>query len=183
MTNAQATAEGAGFGGSIYQDYEPFDVAKIYKFLGLLFLNGLSPHPTSTDCNVVWAPHSLWKWIDREGNEQAAAMGSTVNRLSIGHDVGNISNVLCVYSNSIKMQGGRLQRTHSGRCNICWMSWTTLHQRCELQVSGWASMSRCWDFRDVVGWSYVYMMSAMMASPSPSTFVMGILSPPCWVQK
>jgi hypothetical protein len=44
-TNARAAAEGAGFGGSIYHDYEPFDTAEMYRFLGLLFLNGLSPRP------------------------------------------------------------------------------------------------------------------------------------------
>jgi hypothetical protein len=44
-TNARATAKGAGFGGSAYHDYEPFDLSEMYKFLGLLFLNGLSPRP------------------------------------------------------------------------------------------------------------------------------------------
>ena len=43
-TNAQAAAEGAGFGGSIYNDYEPFDLA-VYKMIGLVFVDGLSPRP------------------------------------------------------------------------------------------------------------------------------------------
>ena len=44
-TNARAAAEGAGFGGSIYNDYEPFDSAEVYKMIGLLFVNGISPRP------------------------------------------------------------------------------------------------------------------------------------------
>ena len=44
-TNARAAAEGAGFGGSIYNDYEPFDSAEVYKMIGLLFVNGLTPRP------------------------------------------------------------------------------------------------------------------------------------------
>ena len=42
-TNARAAAEGADFGGSIYNDYEPFNLAEVYKMIGLLFVNGLSP--------------------------------------------------------------------------------------------------------------------------------------------
>ena len=44
-TNARAAAEGADVGGSIYNDYEPFDLAEVYKMIGLLFVNCLSPRP------------------------------------------------------------------------------------------------------------------------------------------
>ncbi len=44
-TNARAAAEGAGFGGTIYQDFEPFDLAKVYKMIGLLFVNNLLLQP------------------------------------------------------------------------------------------------------------------------------------------
>jgi hypothetical protein len=44
-TNAQAAADGAVFGGSIYKDYEPFDFAEVYKMIELLFMNCLLPQP------------------------------------------------------------------------------------------------------------------------------------------
>ncbi len=44
-TNVQAAVEGADFGGTTYQDFEPFDLAKVYKMIGLLFVNGLLPRP------------------------------------------------------------------------------------------------------------------------------------------
>ena len=44
-TNARAAAEGAGFGGTVYTDYEPFDLEEVNKMIGLLFLNGLAPRP------------------------------------------------------------------------------------------------------------------------------------------
>jgi hypothetical protein len=44
-TNARAAAEGAGFGGTVYQDFEQFDLAEVYKMIGLLFVNGLSLQP------------------------------------------------------------------------------------------------------------------------------------------
>ncbi len=43
--NAQAGAEGDGFGGNIYRNFEPFYLAEVYKMIGLLFVNGLSPQP------------------------------------------------------------------------------------------------------------------------------------------
>ncbi len=56
-TNAQAAAEGAGFGGTIYKDYEPFDSAEVYKMIGLLFLNGLSP---CQRINMWFEPHQIF---------------------------------------------------------------------------------------------------------------------------
>ena len=44
-TNACAAAEGAGFGGTQYNDWEPFNLAEMNKMMGLLFVNGLSPRP------------------------------------------------------------------------------------------------------------------------------------------
>ena len=44
-TNARAAAEGAGFGGTQYNDWEPFNLAEMNKMIGLLFVNGLSPRP------------------------------------------------------------------------------------------------------------------------------------------
>ena len=44
-TNGRAAADGAGFGGSMYQDYVPFDHVEINKMIGLLFANGVSPKP------------------------------------------------------------------------------------------------------------------------------------------
>ncbi len=43
--NAQAGAEGDGFGGTICQNFEPFDLAEVYKMIGLLFVNDLLPQP------------------------------------------------------------------------------------------------------------------------------------------
>ena len=52
-TNAQAAAKGAGFGGTVYTDYEPFDLEEVNKMIGLLFLNGLAPRPMFT----MWFEH------------------------------------------------------------------------------------------------------------------------------
>ena len=52
-TNARAAAEGAGFGGTVYRDYEPFDLEEVNKMIGLLFLNGLAPRPIFT----MWFQH------------------------------------------------------------------------------------------------------------------------------
>ena len=52
-TNARAAAEGAGFGGTVYTDYEPFDLEEVNKMIGLLFLNGLAPRPMFT----MWFEH------------------------------------------------------------------------------------------------------------------------------
>jgi len=45
-TNARAGSEGASTGGTIYTDYVPFDVPEMYRCMGLLFANGLSPKPS-----------------------------------------------------------------------------------------------------------------------------------------
>jgi hypothetical protein len=52
-TNAQAAAEGADFGGTVYTDYKPFDLEEVNKMIGLLFLNGLAPRPMFT----MWFEH------------------------------------------------------------------------------------------------------------------------------
>ena len=52
-TNARAAAEGAGFGGTVYNDYEPFDLEEVNKMIGLHFLNGLAPQPMFT----MWFKH------------------------------------------------------------------------------------------------------------------------------
>jgi hypothetical protein len=52
-TNARAAAEGAGFGGTVYTDYEPFDLEEVNKMIGLLFLNGVAPRPMFT----MWFEH------------------------------------------------------------------------------------------------------------------------------
>ena len=44
-TNARAASEGAGAGGTTYQNWHPFDTLEVYKMIGLLFANGLSPKP------------------------------------------------------------------------------------------------------------------------------------------
>jgi hypothetical protein len=44
-TNAQAAAEGAGFRGTVYQNFESFNLAKVYKKIELLFVNGLLLQP------------------------------------------------------------------------------------------------------------------------------------------
>jgi hypothetical protein len=56
-TNAQAALEGAGFGGTQYNGWEPFDVAKMNKFIGLLFVNGLSPRPM---IKMWFEPHPIF---------------------------------------------------------------------------------------------------------------------------
>jgi hypothetical protein len=45
-TNGHAAADGAGFGGLMYNDYVPLDHVKINKMIGLLFANGVSHKPT-----------------------------------------------------------------------------------------------------------------------------------------
>ena len=56
-TNARAAAEGAGFGGSVYKDFEPFDLSEKYRMMGLLFVNGLSPRPR---INMWFEPHNIF---------------------------------------------------------------------------------------------------------------------------
>ncbi len=56
-TTAQAAAEGAGFGGSVYKDFEPFNLLEMYRMMGLLFVNGLSPHPR---INMWFEPHNIF---------------------------------------------------------------------------------------------------------------------------
>ena len=43
--NTCVAVEEAGFGGTQYNNWEPFNLAKMNKMMGLLFLNGLSPRP------------------------------------------------------------------------------------------------------------------------------------------
>jgi hypothetical protein len=52
-TNARASSEGAGFGGTVYTDYKNFDLEEVNKMIGLLFLNGLAPRPMFT----MWFEH------------------------------------------------------------------------------------------------------------------------------
>ena len=47
-TNQKAASEGAGQGGSLYPDYVQFDVDEMYRFIGLLFANGVAPKPDMT---------------------------------------------------------------------------------------------------------------------------------------
>ena len=56
-TNARAAAEGAGFGGTQYNDWEPFDVAEMNKMMGLLFVNGLCPRPR---IKMWFEPHPIF---------------------------------------------------------------------------------------------------------------------------
>jgi hypothetical protein len=42
-TKQKAASEGAGVGGTLYNDFVQFDVPKMYRFMGLLFANGLAP--------------------------------------------------------------------------------------------------------------------------------------------
>jgi len=43
-TNARASGLGAGYmGGPMYSDFVPFDIAEIYRFIGVLFANGVAP--------------------------------------------------------------------------------------------------------------------------------------------
>ena len=44
-SNQKAAADGAGAGGTVYKDFVPFDVDEIYRFIGLLFANGIAPKP------------------------------------------------------------------------------------------------------------------------------------------
>ena len=44
-TNRRATADGAGSGTGEFSDFVPFDDAEVYRFIGVLFANGLSPKP------------------------------------------------------------------------------------------------------------------------------------------
>jgi len=56
-TNAQAAGEGAGFGGTVYKDFEPFDLAEVYKMIGLLFVNGILPCPR---INMWFEGHNIF---------------------------------------------------------------------------------------------------------------------------
>jgi hypothetical protein len=42
-SNLKAAGEGARNGGTVCTDYVQFHVNKIYHFIGILFVNGLSP--------------------------------------------------------------------------------------------------------------------------------------------
>ena len=44
-TNLRAAADGAGSGRGTHYDFVPFDVVEIYKLVGVLFANGLTPKP------------------------------------------------------------------------------------------------------------------------------------------
>ena len=44
-TNRRAISDGAGSGTGQFQDWVPFDDAEMYRFIGVLFANGLSPKP------------------------------------------------------------------------------------------------------------------------------------------
>ena len=59
-TNKRAASEGAGPGGTKYPDYVPFDVPEMYKHIGLLFANGLSPKPSIDLWFVKGVEHRLW---------------------------------------------------------------------------------------------------------------------------
>jgi hypothetical protein len=72
-TNGRAAADGAGFGGSMYNDYVPFDHVEINKMIGLLFANGVSLKPTmklwfktkqKIGCSGMTSLHRPWtsKW-------------------------------------------------------------------------------------------------------------------------
>ncbi len=56
-TNQKAAGEGAGTGGTVYTDYVQFDVDEMYRFIGVLFANGLSPKP------------DFLKWFDSTGSD------------------------------------------------------------------------------------------------------------------
>jgi hypothetical protein len=45
VTNRRATSDGAGAGTGEFKDWVPFDDAEIYRFIGVLFANGLAPKP------------------------------------------------------------------------------------------------------------------------------------------
>ena len=57
-TNQKAAAEGARVGGTLYKDFVPFDVDEMYRFIGLLFANGLAPKPDIT------------KWFEGSSTDQ-----------------------------------------------------------------------------------------------------------------
>ena len=44
-TNQKGPSEGAGLGGTVYTDYVQFIVTEMYRFIGVLFANGLSSKP------------------------------------------------------------------------------------------------------------------------------------------
>jgi len=44
-TNRRATTDEAGSGTGEFKDWVAFDDAKIYRFIGVLFVNGLAPKP------------------------------------------------------------------------------------------------------------------------------------------
>jgi hypothetical protein len=57
ITNARAAAEGAGFAGTVYKDFEPFDLAEVYKMIGLLCVNGVLPCPR---INMWFEGHNIF---------------------------------------------------------------------------------------------------------------------------
>jgi hypothetical protein len=68
-TNCRAVADGTGTG--LYQDYVPFDVKELYKFVGLLFANGLLPRPRfeywfeTQDCKPLFVNDKFCKAMDK----------------------------------------------------------------------------------------------------------------------
>ncbi len=71
-TNARAAVEGAGFGGTVYTDYEPFNLKEVNKEIGLLFLNGLAPRPMFT---MWFEQHNIFgdEFIAKAMNKQMAS--------------------------------------------------------------------------------------------------------------
>jgi hypothetical protein len=67
--NARAAAEGAGFGGTVYYKYIPFDVEEVYKMMGLMLVNGVCPRPGV----IMWfKKHPIfWKRVHFNCFEQA----------------------------------------------------------------------------------------------------------------
>jgi len=70
-TNQHAASEGAGAGGTTYIDWVPFDIPEMYKFIGLMFVNGLSPKPSmdlwflSTAENRMFGNNYVSKLMDK----------------------------------------------------------------------------------------------------------------------
>ena len=60
-TNGRAAADGAGFVGSTFHDYVPFDHVEINKMIGLLFANGVSPKPAMELWFKTTTEHRLFR--------------------------------------------------------------------------------------------------------------------------
>ncbi len=110
MTNQRAAPEGAG--SRTYRDWAPFDSREVYKMLGLVFANAVSPKPQL----MFWFLNSTTSRIF--GNDFFA--NSLDKKLQVAEssraiDGGLTSDTSCAFMTFVLVQKPHRRRTHCGR--------------------------------------------------------------------